>query len=99
MTNYATVQVRESLPLNALMALFWDSLVDATGSVLAAARIVNWNDIEYTERGQVQSRVREWLGWYGSRSVEVGPRTDYPEYPEFKTTLKVIVARAYRLTY
>jgi hypothetical protein len=98
MTNYATVQVRESLPLKALTALYWDSLVYATGSVLAATRTVEWYYSEHTERGQVQSLVRQWLGWYGSRSVDCGPHNDYPN-DAVEATLKAIVAKAYRLTY
>lgn len=97
--GFATVQVRAELSLTELMALYWDALVNATGSALAATRIVEWNYSEYTEREQVKSRIREWLGWYGSRSVEVGPRNDYPEHAGFETALKVIVAKAYKIMY
>lgn len=82
---FARVQVREELALDELCVLFWNSLV-------------SYPDSRYLSREAVTARVRQQLGWYGSRSVECGPHTDYPS-AEFEAQLKVIVARAYRLVY
>ncbi len=98
MTNFATIQVREQLSLGCLMAIYWDALVNATGGADQAEYAVMYGPAEYMERGQVQSRVREWLGWYGSRSVECGPRTEYTN-DATERIIRAVVAKAYRLTY
>lgn len=94
---FARVQVREELALDELCILFWNSLVSELGEV-NAAWVVKYPDSRYLSREAVTARVRQQLGWYGSRSVEGGPHTDYPS-AEFEAQLKVIVAKAYRLTY
>jgi hypothetical protein len=94
---FAVVQVREDLALEELYILFWNSLTSELGEV-NAARVVKYPDSRYISREAVTARVREQLGWYGSRSVEGGPHTDYPS-AEFEAALKAIVAKAYRLTY
>ena len=94
---FARVQVREDLALEELYILFWNSLVTELGE-RTAERMVSWVYSEYCSREAVTARVRKQLGWYGSRSVEGGPHTDYPS-DAFEAALKAIVARAYRLTY
>lgn len=96
--RYTTVQVREQLNVHTLAALFWDHLAseldeDAAQDAVKAVRGA------YCSREAIQTRVREQLGFYGSRSVDCGPRIEYPEDEVFYATLLAVVARAYRLTY
>jgi hypothetical protein len=101
MSNYpgfATVQVRTELSLGELMALYWDALVEDLSDAEAAERYVEYN---YNTGAKVRDLVRRWLTWYGERSVECGPRNDYPtaERFDFEARLKVIVAKAYKIVY
>jgi hypothetical protein len=102
MSNYpgfATVQVRTELSLVELMALYWDALVDKVGYLdFAQGHIMNAST-SYTNSATVKDLVRQWLTWYGERSVECGPRNDYPETEGFEARLKVIVAKAYKIVY
>lgn len=98
---YVTVQVREEISLDCLCALFWDALVYKLGDNEdgTATQVVMDALSTFCSREAVQAAVRQWLGWYGSRSVECGPRSDWPEDEMFRVRLKAIVAKAYRIVY
>jgi hypothetical protein len=99
MGNYTTVQVRQEVSLDQLQHVFWDALVcKLDGDVECAARAVLKALRFHTEPKQVKASVREWLGWYGTRCVECGPENDYPT-DQVESMVKMLVARAYRLTY
>lgn len=102
MSNYpgfATVQVRAELSLGELMALYWDGLVDKVGFPDFARSHVVWASPGHTNSATVKELVRTQLTRYGERSVECGPRTEYPEVDGFEDRLKAIVARAYKIVY
>jgi hypothetical protein len=97
--GYVTVQVRAELSLGELMALYWDALVDAVSFPDFARSHVMWASAGYTNSATVKELVRKQLTRYGERSVECGPKADYPEVEGFEDRLKAIVARAYKITY
>ena len=96
--GFATVQVRTELSLTGLCALYWDALVNRLSDDDMAVKVVEWGDSRFIGRGPVQEMVREWVTWYGERSVECGPRNEYPS-DEFEDRIKAIVARAYKIVY
>lgn len=97
--GFATVQVRAELSLTELCALYWDALVDEVGFPDFARSHVMYASAGYANSAAVKDMVRQRLTWYGERSVEVGPRTEYPEVDGFHDQLKAIVARAYKIVY
>lgn len=96
--GFAAVQVRTELSLPELCALYWDALVNRLSDEDMAEKVVNWGDSRFVGRKPVTDMVREWLTWYGERSVECGPRNEYPS-DEFEEKVKAVVARAYKIVY
>lgn len=101
--GFATVQVRTELSLGELCALYWDALIHRFGpqegdAVNWATRMVDWAYSEFTGPQPVKALVREWITWYGERSVECGPKNEYPS-DELEARVKAIVARAYKIVY
>lgn len=96
--GFATVRVQAELSLTALMALYWDAVVDKIGDADEAQWIAAWGYSKYTNANAVRAIVREWLTWYGERSVECGPRNEYPN-EQLEASVKAIVARAFEIVY
>lgn len=96
--GFATIQVRTELSLPELYALYWDSLIDRLGDADMAEKVITWGDSRFVGRKPVTDMVREWLTWYGERSVECGARNPYPS-DEFEAKVKAVVARAYKIVY
>lgn len=96
--GFATIQVRSELSLTELYAAYWDALIDRLSDEDMAVKVVTWGDSRFTGRAPVKALVREWITWYGERSVECGPRNGFPS-DETEAQIKAIVARAYQIAY